>query len=175
MYSPQLPGPSSWREQPTRVTTMESKISLPLRELEALTRAFLSILLPLFDAWITRNQACLLQSWTKVRVEFDQSASNAVTNRARLARGTAPFNINQKVKLIRRLSQLQRLPDDHPQGLVGKILIEGFLVDADISSAGPQIDSCRGSLSSPCPVILNFSHSYVVLYSLCVLTVKFDR
>jgi len=154
---------------------MELRISLPLRELEALTRALLSILLPLFDAWITRNQACLLQSRTKVRVEFNQSASNAVSNRTCLARRAAPTNINQKVKLIRRLSQLQRLPDDHPQGFIGKILIEGFLVDSDIPSAGPQIDSRGWSFSSPCPVILNFSHSYICPLFTLHLYRWFDR
>ena len=53
---------------------------LSLRELEALTRALLSVLLPLFDSRIAGYQAGLLQSRPQIAVVFDQRARDAMTN-----------------------------------------------------------------------------------------------
>src|SRR5882724_5273399 len=95
--------------------------ALPLRELEALAGALLSILLAFFNARVTCDQARLLQCWTKIRIVFEQRTSNAVANSPRLSRRTATTNIDQNIKLGSCLSQLQRLSNNHTQSLVGKI------------------------------------------------------
>lgn len=46
----------------------QSEMLLSLGELEALASALLSILLSFFDAWVTCDQTCLLERWTKIRV-----------------------------------------------------------------------------------------------------------
>jgi hypothetical protein len=113
-----------------------SEVLLSLRELEALARALLAIFLALFDAGIARDQTRLLQHRTKVSIEFHQRAGNAMPNRARLARRATAANINQQVKLGSRLSQLQRLTDDHPQCLVREVLIERLAIDHNFTGAG---------------------------------------
>src|SRR5437660_650371 len=99
---------------------------LSLRELEALAGAFLSVLLAFLDAGIAGNQARLFQRRSQVAVVFNQGPRDPVTNSAGLASGATAGNVYQHVKLVRRLSQLQRLANNHSQSLVGKILIEGF-------------------------------------------------
>src|SRR5258707_15469452 len=90
-------GPRQW----TRISDLEFRNSnfevrnpqsairnscLSLRELEALARALLSVLLSLFDPRIACNQAGLLQSRAQVRIELDQRPRDAVPDRARLPR-----------------------------------------------------------------------------------------
>ena len=91
----------------SEIRNPNSEILLSFRELEALARALLSILLAFFDAGIARDQARLLQRRTKVSIEFHQRAGDAMANRACLARRATAANINQDVKLGGRLSQLQ--------------------------------------------------------------------
>ncbi len=66
----------------------------------------------------------LLQRRTKVGVVLEQGAGNAVTNSAGLSRRSAAANIDQNVKLGDCLGQLQRLPNNHAQSFVGKILYQ---------------------------------------------------
>jgi hypothetical protein len=52
------------------IRNSNSEILLSFRELEALARTLLAILLALFNAGIARDQTCLLQHGTKVSIEF---------------------------------------------------------------------------------------------------------
>src|ERR1044072_276711 len=97
---------------------------LSLRELEALAGALLSILLTFLDARVARHQARLLQRRTKISIVLKQRAGDAMANCACLARRSATANVDQNIKFGRGLGQLQRLPDDHAQRFVGKILVE---------------------------------------------------
>src|SRR5215213_10239413 len=117
--------------------------SLSLRELEALARALLPVLLALLDAGVARDQAGVLERGAQVCVELDQGACDAVANRAGLARGSAALDVDQDVEFAGRLRQLERLADDHPQRLVREILFESLLVDADIARAWAQVDTRR--------------------------------
>src|SRR6185312_3732354 len=115
------------------------KISnLPLRELEALASAFLSVLLPLFDSRIARDQSRLLQRWPQVRVVTNQRPSNTMTNRARLACWTTAGDIHQHIEFVRRLSQVQRLANDHSQRFIGEVRFERLVINLDVAGAGAQ-------------------------------------
>src|SRR5918912_3769156 len=138
----------------------QSAIGLPFRELEALARALLSVLLAFFDARVARDEPRMLQGRAQVGVEFDERARDAVADRAGLACWPASIHVDENVKLVRRLGQLQRLADNHAQRLVRKILLEGFAIDLDFARARPQIDARRRSLAPTCSVILNLSHSF---------------
>src|ERR1700704_426166 len=96
-------------------------INLPLRELEALSRALLSVLLSFFDTRIARHQPGVLQRRTKVRIEFDQRTSNPMPNSTRLTRRATARNVDQNIKLVCGVRQLQRLADNHAQCFVGKV------------------------------------------------------
>jgi hypothetical protein len=115
----------------------QSEMLLSLRELEALASALLPILLTFFDARVTRDQTCLLERRTKVCVVFKQGARNTVANSAGLSRGAAAANVNQDVKLRDRFSQLQRLPNNHPQRFIGKILVKRLPVNLKVATTGP--------------------------------------
>src|SRR5205807_1892864 len=131
---------------------------LSLRELEALARTLLSVLLTFFDSRIAGNQSRLLQRRPQISVVFDESARDAMTNGARLSRGAAASDVYKDVELVRRLSQIQRLPNNHAQRFIRKVRIESFTVDDDVTTARPQINAGGCSLASPSSVILNICH-----------------
>src|SRR5262249_47864054 len=99
----------------------------------------------------------------KVRVVFHQRAGNAVPDRSRLTRWTTTGHVNDEVELVRGLGQLQRLTNDHPQGFVGEVTIERFVVNLNFTSTGSQVNSGGCRFASPGSVILNFSHSNLPL------------
>src|SRR5215211_6460928 len=134
-------------------------MSLSLRKLETLSRTFLSVFLALLDPWVAGHKTGMLESRTKIRVEFEQRSRDAVSDRSRLARWTTTRNVDDEIKLVRGLSQLQRLTNDHPQGFVGEVAIERFVVNFNFTSAGSQVNSGCCRFASPSSVILNFSHS----------------
>src|ERR1700733_6563934 len=57
---------------------------LPLAELEAPTRAFLSVLLALLHARIARQKTILAQRRTQLRIQLRERSSNAHTHRSGL-------------------------------------------------------------------------------------------
>src|SRR5215510_10044281 len=107
----------------------------------------------------------MFKSRTKVCVIFHQRSRNAVPDRSCLARWTTTSHVDDEIKLVRGLGQLQRLTNDHPQGFVGEVAIEWFVVNLNFTSAGSQVNSGSCRFASPGSVILNFSHSYLPLIS----------
>src|SRR5919106_3775137 len=101
----------------------------------------------------------MFESGAKVRVVFHQRPRDAVPDRSCLTRWTTTLHVNDKIKLIRGLSQLQRLTNDHPQSFVGEVAIERFVVDLNFAGSGSQVNSGRCRFAPPRSVILNFSHS----------------
>src|ERR1041385_1978911 len=101
----------------------------------------------------------MFESRTKICVVFHQCSRNAMPDRSCLARWTTAGDVDDEIKLVRGLGQLQRLANDHSQGFVGEVAIERFVVNLDFTSAGSQINSGRCRFASPGSVILNFSHS----------------
>src|SRR5207245_2337115 len=143
---------------------------LSLRELEALARALLSVLLTFFDARIARHQSGPLQRGPQLVVVFNQRARNAVTNRACLSRGSAAGNIHYYVELARRLSQVQRLANDHSQRLVRKIRFERLPVDLNAAATRPQINSSGRCFSTARSVVLNLCHvlnPFSLIFEIC--------
>src|SRR5262245_56232714 len=96
---------------------------------------------------------------TKIGIVFEQCSRNAVPDRSRLARWTTTGNVDDEIKLVRGLSQLQGLTNDHPQSFVWKIPVESFVVNLDFARAGSQVNSGSCRFASSGSVILNFSHS----------------
>ena len=131
---------------------------LPLAELEALARALLSVLLPLFDSRIARYQARLLQRRPQIAVVFNQRARDAMTNGACLSRRSAARHINEDVELVRSFSHLQRLSNDHAQRFVRKIRFECFPIDLKSAVAWSQINSSGRCFATPGSVVLNVCH-----------------
>jgi len=147
-------------------------LQLSLRELEALARAFLTVLLSLFDPRIAGNQSGLLQSRPQVRIELNQGPRNAMPDRTRLPGRTAAGNVNNHIKLVCGVRQLQRLANNHSQRLIGKILRKGFTIDQNVAAAGPQINAGSRSLAPSGTVVLNLCHCsfYPLLIQLFVLS-----
>src|SRR5690349_13960049 len=132
---------------------MDSQLSL--RELEAFACALLSVFLSFLDAWIARYESGVFEGGPQVGIELEQRACNAVTDRAGLPRGTTAGDVDHQVKLVRRLRQLQRLPNDHAQRFVGEVALKRFTVHLNFTSARPQINSGRRRFAPPGSVILN--------------------
>src|SRR5262245_24569772 len=82
---------------------------LAFRELEAFTRALLTVLLTLFGAGIAREQSGLFELLTQLGVELEQRARDAVTHRAGLASNAAAVDVDHHVEFVDRVGQLQRL------------------------------------------------------------------
>src|SRR5882762_3864917 len=100
------------QDRQSKIGNWQSAMSLSLRELEALARALLTVLLAFLNARIAGHQARLLQGRPQVGVVQHQSPRNAVANRTGLARGAAARHIDQNVKLVAGLSQIKRLANN---------------------------------------------------------------
>src|SRR5918912_3031836 len=99
--------PSSMVYRPSSAFNRKSKIanSLAFRELEALVRALLPVLLALFVAGVAGNQPGLLERAPQVGVEFDERACNPVTNCPGLSGRPTAVHIDQHVELGRHVGQ----------------------------------------------------------------------
>ena len=136
----------------------QSEIALPLRELEALARALLPVLLSLLNSRIACHQPGLLQRRTKIPIEFNQRPCDPMPNSARLTRWATARNVDQNVKLVCRIRQLQRLANNHAQCFVGKVLRKRFPINNYLTSARSQINSRGRGLAPSRTVVLNLSH-----------------
>src|SRR5262249_11172633 len=104
------------------------------------------------------EQARLLELLTKLGVELEQRARDAVTHRAGLTGRAAAVNIDHHVEFVDSVGQLQRLADDHAQSFVLEVRIDGGAVDFAIAAAGTQVDARRSALPPSSSVILHLSH-----------------
>src|SRR6266850_387480 len=107
MYSPRPCAPFT-RGQPIPVVAMES--SLSFRELEALARTLLSVLLAFFDSRIACYQSGLFQGRPQIGIEFKQRPGNAMADCSCLTSWTTTTNIDHNIKLSGSIGQLQWLP-----------------------------------------------------------------
>src|SRR4029450_6039100 len=121
----------------------------------------LTVFLSFLDARVARDQPRMFQGRAQIRIVLEQRSGYPVTNCASLSRWTTARHVNDQIKLISSLRQLQWLTDDHAQCFVWKIAIKRFPVNLDFTGAGSQINSCSGCLSASSSVILNFGHSYL--------------
>src|SRR6185503_121565 len=145
-------------------------MDLSFRELEPLPSSLLFVLLAFLDSRIARHESSVFERRTKVGIVFEQCSRDAVPDRARLSCWTTTGNVDDEIELVRGLSQLQRLTNDHSQCFVWKIPIERFVVNLDFARTGSQVNSGRCRFASPSSVILNFSHSYLpLIFSLLLI------
>ena len=102
---------------------MATKTSLPLRELEALSRSWLPVLLAFLHPRIASQKSCLLQNLAKFCAEIDKSTRNAVLYGSRLSVHSATMDVDKEIKLIQRVGSLQRLLHEHPVGFIEEVLL----------------------------------------------------
>src|SRR3954454_724259 len=122
---------------------------LALAELETGAGALLAVLLAFLLARIARQDPGRLEAVAQLAVELEQSARDAVPDRAGLARATAARHRDVDVEPLHRLRQLQRLLDDHLQHFVGEVAVERAAVDLHLARAGPEVHPGRGRLAAP--------------------------
>jgi hypothetical protein len=78
----------------SKIKNRQSKMALSLRKLEAFPSALLSVLLTLFNSWISRHQPGVFEGRTQVAIELNQGSRDAVTDRAGLARWTTASDVD---------------------------------------------------------------------------------
>src|ERR1700752_3178226 len=140
----------------SKIGNRKSAMYLSFRKLEAFARALLPVFLSFLDSRIARNQAGVFESRAQVGIKLEQRACNAVTNGACLSGRAAAGDVDHEVKLAGRFGQLQRLPNDHAQGLIREVTLKRFAVHLHFAAAWPQIDSGRRRFAPSRSVILNF-------------------
>src|SRR5215213_3982622 len=133
--------------------------ALAFRELEALARALLAVLLAFLGAGVAGDEAGVLERGAEVGVELHQRARDAVAHGAGLAGRAAARDVDDDVELAGGVGERQRLADDHAERLVGEVLVEGLAVDLDLARARPKVDARGRSLAPPRSVILDVCHS----------------
>src|SRR5262245_23331629 len=122
---------------------------LPLRELEALARARLPVLLPLLHPWVAREHPRSLELGPELRVELEEGPGNPVAHGPRLPRQPAAAHVHLDVDLRGRPGKLERLRHDEPQRLARKVVLERPPVDHDPSLPRPEEHARDGSLPPP--------------------------
>ena len=100
----------------------------------------MSVLLAFLDSGIASDQTGMLKCWSQVNIILEQGARDAVTNSAGLTRWTTAGDVDEQIKLVRRLSQLQWLTNDHAERFVGEVPVESLVIDLDLAAAWSQID-----------------------------------
>src|ERR1043165_885754 len=149
--------------------------SLPLRELEALARALLPVLLALFGARVARHESRVLERGPEVCVELHQSARDAVAHCAGLPRRASARDVDDDVELVCGVGERQGLADDHAQSLIGEVLLEGLAVGLELARARPQVNPRGRSLAPTRPVILYVCHFFLFLnfvYAFCAAAAR---
>ncbi len=76
-----------------------------------------------------------------------------MSDRTSLSGVSAALNVNHDIELAVGLGSNQRLTNDNLQGLKSKILIEGSLINSNVTGSGYQINSCYRFFSSASSII----------------------
>jgi len=127
---------------------------LALGELEPLPGAFLSVLLTLLGPWVAGKKSGLLELLPQLTVELAEGSGDAVTDGTRLASASAACDIDQNVELGECVGQLERLPDDHPQRLVLKIVVDRGTVHLELTAPFAKIDASGSAFATTGSVVL---------------------
>src|SRR5487761_2761868 len=126
---------------PKRTPTNGSALGA-LRRLASLLQA---VLLALFLARITSEQAGLFQAWTKLRIELDEASRNAEAKCSGLSGDPATVDGGIDVETLGAIRDPQWLSGVLASRRRGEVLLEGSLVDRDGSLAFAKTDprDCR--------------------------------
>src|SRR6202167_4323775 len=98
-------------------------VLLPLAELEAPTRAFLSVFLAFLHARIARQKTVLAQRRTQLRIQLRERASNAHSHRSGLSAYAAALDLRLYLDLVQHLRELQRLDSGRMPRHVAEIIL----------------------------------------------------
>ena len=129
-------------------------VTLAFRELEALARSGLSILLAFLHARVAREETGFLQNASQIRAVDAEGAGDAVRNRTGLTAHATAFDADDDVELGGGLRNLQRLLSQHPMQLVEEILFDGLVIDPDVARSGAQKNASRRSFPAARSVVL---------------------
>ena len=121
---------------------------LSLGELGCATCSLEAVLLALLHARIAGQIAGLLDDRLVVLVRLHEGAGDAMTDGAGLAGEAAALAVDDDVELAGGFGQVQGLTDDHLQGLIAEVLVQGALVDDDVTLAGDQTNASDRLFSS---------------------------
>src|SRR5712691_8533230 len=111
---------------------------LTLRELEALARALLSVLLALLHTRVARQKTVLAQRGPQLRIEPRNRARQSHAHRAGLPASAAAMRGHHDIDLLRQARKLQRLGGVMLPGEIGEILLHRSLVYRELARAGAQ-------------------------------------
>src|SRR5699024_577878 len=121
-----------------------------LAELRSTTGGFEAVLLSLLHSRVAGQETSSLEGRTiLIRICLQQGTRDAVTDCASLA-GEATANDGAlDVELIGGVRCLQRLTNDQLQGIEAEVIVDGAVVDLDLTgTAREQTNSCNRGLSS---------------------------
>src|SRR5260370_1916289 len=107
---------------------------LTLRELEALTRALLSVLLPFLHARIARQKSVLAQRRPQFRVEPRNGPRQSHAHRSRLPAHAAAMRRHYHVNLVGDIRKFQRLERVMLPRVIRKILLDGPVIDGELAT-----------------------------------------
>src|SRR5437879_9237652 len=83
--------------------------TLTLRELEALARALLPVLLAFLHTGVARQKTICAQRWPQIWIELRNRARQSHAHRASLSADAAAMRSHHHVHLLRHVRELQRL------------------------------------------------------------------
>src|SRR4051812_41373020 len=115
--------------------------ALALGELRPLAGLLEAGLLPLLDARVARQEAAALELAAQVRVGLEQSAADAVAQRAGLGGDAAALHAGHDVHAVRVTDRLERLADIALERRAREEDVERAAVDRVRARAGKQNDS----------------------------------
>ena len=100
-------------------------LRLPLAELEAPTRAFLSVFLAFLHARIARKETILAQRRTQFRIQLRERASDAHTHGSSLPAYAAALDLRLHLDLVEHLGEFQRLNGGRVSSHVSEVILHG--------------------------------------------------
>ena len=124
---------------------MSAEGNLTFAELEAGSRARLTRLLPLDFAGVAGQESLGLESGTvSLSVEIAQGAGYSEPDSFRLAFGASTDHIHLHVKLTFCLRDGERLVHDVLKGTLLEVVLEGAVIDRDVTLTGSEINTSDG-------------------------------
>src|SRR4051794_6303493 len=133
--------------------TASSKLSF--RELEALTRTLLTVLLAFLAASIAGEESLSLQSFAQFNVELEQRAGNAHLHCVGLPIDAAAGDARDHIEGAGGLGGLQRTTCRAALCLGDEVFVELAAIDGEIALAGTQENASHARFATSGAVILN--------------------
>jgi len=112
--------------------------SLPLRELEALPRALLPVLLAFLHSGIARQKSILAQRRPQLRIEPRNRPRQSHAYRSGLPANSAAIRRHHHVHLVGDVRKLQRFDCIMLPRVIREILFDGAAIDRELSRTGTQ-------------------------------------